>query len=105
MLVLSRKIGEEIVINGNITLKVTDVGNGNVRIGFTAPRDVSIDRAEVHTSKNEFRAEVVLHEVSPKKTLEAKVEKAVTVENGVTSHPAINRIRRHLSVKVSTDSL
>lgn len=47
MLVLSRKPGQRIVVNGNIEIEVTAVAGRTVRIGITAPRDVSIVRAEL----------------------------------------------------------
>jgi carbon storage regulator len=47
MLVLSRKIGEEIVIGDNIRLKVLAVHGSQVRLGFTAPEEVPIVRQEV----------------------------------------------------------
>ena len=48
MLVLTRKIGEKIVIGGNITVTILDGGRGEgVRIGIDAPREVSIHRSEV----------------------------------------------------------
>ncbi|ALE93467.1 hypothetical protein AOC05_15960 [Arthrobacter alpinus] len=48
MLVLTRKIGEKIVIGNNITITILDGGRGDgVRIGIDAPRDVSIHRSEV----------------------------------------------------------
>ncbi|GAA4662765.1 carbon storage regulator CsrA [Arthrobacter cryoconiti] len=48
MLVLTRKIGEKIVIGSNITVTILDGGRGEgVRIGIEAPRDVSIHRSEV----------------------------------------------------------
>jgi len=48
MLVLTRKIGEKIVIGNNITITILDGGRGEgVRIGIDAPRDVSIHRSEV----------------------------------------------------------
>ena len=48
MLVLTRKIGEKIVIGGNITVTILDGGRGEgVRIGIAAPREVSIHRSEV----------------------------------------------------------
>ena len=52
MLVLTRKIGEEIVIADNIRISIVDVGSGRVKIGIVAPRSVTIDRAEVHDSKH-----------------------------------------------------
>lgn len=48
MLVLTRKPGEQIVIAGGIRLTVVEVGPGRVKIGVEAPRDVRVDRAEVH---------------------------------------------------------
>jgi carbon storage regulator len=53
MLVLTRKIGEEIVIDGHIRVSVVEVASGRVKIGIVAPRSVSIDRAEVHEKKAE----------------------------------------------------
>ena len=48
MLVLTRKVGEKIVIAGNITVTILEGGRGEgVRIGIDAPRDVSIHRSEV----------------------------------------------------------
>lgn len=47
MLVLSRKIGEKIVIDKNITLIVVDIRGDRVRLGIDAPPDVTIHRQEV----------------------------------------------------------
>ncbi len=57
MLVLTRKAGESIVINGNITLTVVQVAPGRVRIGVQAPSHVSIDRSEVAARKEADAAE------------------------------------------------
>ena len=48
MLVLSRKLGETLVIGGNITVKVIQVQGGAVRLGIEAPKDVPVHRAEIH---------------------------------------------------------
>jgi len=47
MLVLSRKQGEEIVIGGILRLTVVAIRGNQVRLGFTAPPDVSIQRKEL----------------------------------------------------------
>ena len=47
MLVLSRKIGERIVINDNITVEVLQVIGNRVRLGVTAPTGVPILREEL----------------------------------------------------------
>lgn len=54
MLVLSRRPGEEIVINGNIRVTVVSVKGDRVRIGIAAPENVQVDRAEVHRRRKEF---------------------------------------------------
>ncbi len=51
MLVLTRKVGETIIIDGNIRLTVVSVGPGRVKIGIAAPDSVLIDREEVHDRK------------------------------------------------------
>ncbi|RIX30303.1 carbon storage regulator CsrA [Amnibacterium setariae] len=47
MLVLTRKKGERVMIGDDIVVTVIDVRGDSVRIGFDAPRGVSIQRAEV----------------------------------------------------------
>ncbi len=47
MLVLSRKIGERIVINDSITVEVLQIVGSRVRIGVTAPPGVAIMREEL----------------------------------------------------------
>lgn len=48
MLVLSRARGEQIVIDGNITVTVLEVRGDKVRLGFDGPAEVPIHRQEVH---------------------------------------------------------
>jgi carbon storage regulator len=50
MLVLSRKVGERIVIGPGIEVAVVDVQGGRVRLGIAAPADVGIRRSEVELS-------------------------------------------------------
>ncbi|HYT87985.1 MAG TPA: carbon storage regulator [Gemmataceae bacterium] len=47
MLVLSRKPGEKLVINNNITITILEVVGTRVRIGVEAPDDVRILRGEL----------------------------------------------------------
>ena len=54
MLVLTRRIGEEIVVNGNIRIKVLEGKGDRVRLGITAPKSVRVDRQEVHERRAEF---------------------------------------------------
>ncbi|HEX3151382.1 MAG TPA: carbon storage regulator [Gemmataceae bacterium] len=54
MLVLSRRIGEEIIINGNIRVTVVASKGDRVRLGIVAPRDVTVDRSEVHDRRRDW---------------------------------------------------
>lgn len=47
MLVLSRKCGQQIQIGDDITLTIVRIGPNTVRIGFTAPRGITIVRTEI----------------------------------------------------------
>jgi carbon storage regulator len=55
MLVLTRKVGEAVVIAGAIHVTVVAVRGRKVRIGVTAPLDVSVDRQQVHALKRAQR--------------------------------------------------
>lgn len=57
MLVLTRQIGEEIVIDGNIRIVVTAVKGGKVRLGIVAPPSVPVDRKEVYERRAAFEYE------------------------------------------------
>lgn len=55
MLVLSRKKDEKIIIGGNIELMVIDIQHDKVRIGIEAPREVIVDREEIHILKRQAK--------------------------------------------------
>ena len=57
MLVLTRKKGERVHIGDDIVVTVIDVRGDGVRIGFDAPRGVSIQRAEVIAAVTEANTE------------------------------------------------
>ena len=47
MLVFTRKKGESLVIGNEIEVTILTVGTGNVKVGITAPRHISVHRHEV----------------------------------------------------------
>ncbi len=51
MLVLSRKVGEKLVIDGNITVEVVRIQGKRITLGLVAPADVKILRAELNPTK------------------------------------------------------
>jgi carbon storage regulator len=64
MLVLSRRVGEEIVIDSNIRVVIVAVQGNKVRIGVEAPPNVPVDRLEIHERRPLGRqpdAEPVVH--------------------------------------------
>jgi carbon storage regulator len=56
MLVVSRKMNEEIVIEGEIHIKVLEIHGARVRLGVQAPKALRVDRHEVHNRRAEFAA-------------------------------------------------
>jgi carbon storage regulator len=71
MLVLSRKVGEEIRIGNDIVVKVNRVAGGRVSIGVDAPDHIKIVRGELRQLIEEFdepvqesRRTIVTHDYS-----------------------------------------
>lgn len=51
MLILTRTVGQSIMIGDDVTVTVLGIKGNQVRIGFTAPKSVCIDREEVYERK------------------------------------------------------
>jgi carbon storage regulator len=47
MLVLSRKVGESILLDGHIQVTVVEIRGDKIRLGIEAPRDVAVWREEL----------------------------------------------------------
>ena len=54
MLVLSRKAGQKLVIDDNITIIIQRISGNRVSIGIEAPDDVHIMRGELERIRREF---------------------------------------------------
>lgn len=54
MLVLSRRVGETVIVNDEIQITVVEAKGGKIRLGITAPANVPIDRLEVHQRRQGF---------------------------------------------------
>lgn len=48
MLILTRRVGEKLIIGENVTVTVLGVKGAQVRVGIDAPRDVTVNREEIY---------------------------------------------------------
>jgi carbon storage regulator len=78
MLVLTRRINEEIIIDGNVRITITSIQGDKVRIGITAPDNVRVDRAEVHARRQDLADQPMI----------------VPTSDSVTPGMPVNRIAR-----------
>lgn len=48
MLILTRRVGETMMISDDITVEILGVKGGQIRLGIIAPRHISIHRSEIY---------------------------------------------------------
>ena len=48
MLILTKKIGEAIILDDDIEITVMEIQNGQVRFGIDAPKEVKVYREEIY---------------------------------------------------------
>ncbi len=84
MLILTRKLGESIVIGDQIQITLLDIKGKHVRIGVNAPKGISVHRGEVYEmiqdeNKKAFESDVKNSEMLS--ALWAQVKKDILEEN------------------------
>ena len=57
MLILTRRVGETLMIGDEVTVTVLGVKGNQVRIGVNAPRDVTVHREEIYERIKREQAE------------------------------------------------
>jgi carbon storage regulator len=50
LLILSRRVGESVMIGDDVVITVLEVRGDSIRVGITAPRDVQVHREEVYAA-------------------------------------------------------
>ena len=58
MLILSRRVGEKLTIDDNVTVTVVSVKGNQIRLGIDAPRDIKVHREEVYEKLQKAAREV-----------------------------------------------
>ena len=55
MLVLTRKVGEKVLIGDSIVITVVQIDRNKIRIGIEAPDEIPVDREEIREEKIQNR--------------------------------------------------
>ena len=58
MLILTRRVGETVMIGDDVTVTVLGVKGNQVRLGVNAPRDVAVHRQEIYDRIRDEEPEV-----------------------------------------------
>lgn len=67
MLILSRKTGQSLIIGDDVEIKIVSIDGDNVKIGISAPKDVSVVRKELLEVKDENKKAINIDKSSLEK--------------------------------------
>jgi len=79
MLILTRRVGETLMVGDEVTITVLGVKGNQVRIGVNAPKDVSVHREEIYQRiqrEKMAQLEAALHEKTGQSAHQSEDEEA-----------------------------
>ena len=94
MLILTRKLGESIVIDGRIHVKVLRVDGDSVKIGIEAPMEVPVHRQEVYEEIQRSNQQALTRQ----STEPLKLPLAGTIKSIPTAQKAMPRQERNTAM-------
>ena len=89
MLILSRKLGESIVIDGRITVKVVRLDGDTIKLGISAPLEVPVHRQEVYDEIQKNNLEALTDKPSALPRLNAKAASPNSTLSAVSLKPKV----------------
>lgn len=69
MLMLGRRVGESIIIDDTIEVKVVEINKGGVKLGIEAPKNKQILRSELKKAVEQTNKEATMHKPSEEELL------------------------------------
>jgi carbon storage regulator len=84
MLILTRRIGEKLIVGGNVTVTVLSIRGNQIRMGIDAPREVKVHREEIYQKIQAEQAERKTSVLHDRKTSVLNDRRTSVSEDGET---------------------
>jgi carbon storage regulator len=84
MLILTRRIGEKLIVGGNVTVTVLSIRGNQIRMGIDAPPEVKVHREEIYQKIQTEQAERKTSVLHDRKTSVLNDRRTSVSEDGET---------------------